>query len=368
MQRQQPFLLFVLLLGLTSCVGINTKLVELEQLPLEKLRLPAGFSIELFAHEGLSGPRSLCRGDSGTIFAGTRGSKVYALADTNGDYRADQVYVLAENLNTPNGVAFKDGALYVAEIDKVWRYDHIESRLANPPQPVLVSDAFPSNKWHGWKYIAFGPDGLLYVPVGAPCNICDRDADGYANIMRMHPDGSGLEVFARGVRNTVGFDWQPGTGELWFTDNGRDLMGDDLPNDELNHAPQAGMHFGYPFCHAGDIPDPKFGEKRPCADFTPPVQKLAPHAAALGMKFYTGSMFPQAYRGHIFIAEHGSWNRSELIGYRLSLVKLNGNQALSYEPFIEGWLQDGAAWGRPVDLLQLPDGSLLLSDDHANAI
>ncbi len=214
----------------------------------------------------------------------------------------------------------------------------------------------------------FGHDSKLYVPVGAPCNICEPDPDRYAVIMRLQPDGSGLETFARGVRNTVGFDWHPETRELWFTDNGRDWMGDERPPDELNRAPQPGLHFGFPYCHGGTIPDPEFGEKRACSEFTPPVQNLAPHVAALGMRFYTGSMFPTHYRQQIFIAEHGSWNRTVPIGYRVMLARLKDNQAVSYEPFAEGWLQDGRAWGRPVDVLVMPDGSLLVSDDRADVI
>jgi glucose/arabinose dehydrogenase len=212
------------------------------------------------------------------------------------------------------------------------------------------------------------PDGLLYVPVGAPCNICEPDENRYALISRLKADGTGSEVFARGIRNTVGFDWHPVTKELWFTDNGADNLGDDIPPDELNHAPKKGLHFGYPYCHGGDIPDPQFGKKRSCSEFTPPVQKLGPHVAALGMRFYTGSMFPAEYRNQIFIAEHGSWNRSTPIGYRITVVQLENNKAVSYKPFAEGWLQRGGAWGRPVDVLVMPDGALLVSDDEAGAI
>jgi glucose/arabinose dehydrogenase len=233
-----------------------------------------------------------------------------------------------------------------------------------------VTDKYPGDKHHGWKYIAFGPDGKLYIPVGAPCNICnDAEKDPrYASITRINADGSGQEVFAHGIRNTVGFAWHPQTNEMWFTENGRDMMGDDVPGDELNRAPQKDMHFGYPFCHEANIADPDFGKDHPCSDYTPPVQVLAPHTAALGMKFYTGNMFPAEYKNTVFIAEHGSWNRSEPIGYRVMMVKLDGNKAVSYKPFAEGWLKDGKAWGRPVDILQLPDGSLLVSDDFANTI
>jgi glucose/arabinose dehydrogenase len=337
---------------------------------LEGIKLPAGFHISIFA-DSVDNARSLAMGDKGTIFVGNRtGNKVYALVDENNDGVADKKYTLMQGMNMPNGVAFYKGALYIAEVDKVWRLDNIEDHLGKPPKPVLVSSNFPSKEHHGWKYIAFGPDGKLYVPVGAPCNNCDdneRDKR-FASITRMNSDGTGFEVYASGIRNTVGFAWHPLTGALWFTDNGRDMMGDDLPPDELNTAPKAGMHFGYPYCHAGTIKDPEYGSKHACSEFTPPAINLASHTAALGMKFYTGNMFPAEYRNQVFIAEHGSWNRSSPIGYRISLVKLNGDKAVSYETFAEGWLKDGKAWGRPVDLLQLKDGSLLVSDDFGNAI
>ncbi|GAB4417736.1 MAG: sorbosone dehydrogenase family protein [Bacteroidia bacterium] len=349
-----------------SC--FNRALIKTSDPELAGISLPRGFRIALFA-TGLEGPRSMALGDQGTLFVGSRApGKVYALRDLDGDYRADTVLLLADKLSMPNGVAFRQGSLYVAEVDKVWRYDQIESRLSDPPAPVLITDDLPDNRWHGWKYLAFGPDDKLYVPVGMPCNVCERDSLPYGTILRMNPDGSDRVVYARGVRNSVGFDWHPATGELWFTDNGRDLMGDDLPPDELNRAPAAGLHFGFPYCHGGDIPDPRFGEGRACADYVPPVQRLNPHTAALGMKFYTGRQFPAAYRGSVFIAEHGSWNRKEPTGYRITRVTLDGDRAVAYEPFAEGWLRDGKAWGRPVDLLQLPDGSLLVSDDHSGSI
>jgi glucose/arabinose dehydrogenase len=278
------------------------------------------------------------------------------------------VLVIAKGLDSPNGVAFRDGALYVAEISRVLRFDAIEERLTAPTPPVVVNDRFPGDAHHGWKYIAFGPDGWLYVPVGAPCNICESADDRYASIMRMKPDGQQLEVFARGIRNTVGFDWHPQSRVLWFTDNGRDWMGDDQPPDTLNRAPEKGLTFGFPYCHAGDIPDPEYGGKHRCTEFTPPDIKLGPHVAALGMKFYTAGMFPPQYRNSIFIAEHGSWNRSVPIGYRLTRVTLNGNRAERYEVFAEGWLQGETAWGRPVDVMVMPDGALLVSDDRAGAI
>ena len=341
------------------------------KLPIDKIVLPAGFRISVFA-ENIDGARSLCLSPGGTLFVSTRDKgKVYAIRDTNGDHVADETYTLASGLNMPNGVAFRNGSLYVAEISRVTRFDNIEQRLGNPPAPVVVYDKYPGDEHHGWKYIAFGPDGKLYVPVGAPCNICEPENPIYCSITRIDVDKPGEpEIVQRGVRNTVGFNWHPVTGELWFTDNGRDWLGEDIPACELNRAAKDGMHFGYPYCHQGDLQDPKFGDKRPCSDFTAPAQKLGAHVAPLGLEFYKGNMFPAAYRNQILIAEHGSWNRSKKSGYQISLVKLDANgKSIAYEPFATGWLQDGdSVWGRPVDLEHLPDGSLLVSDDHGNAV
>ena len=315
--------------------------------------------------------RSLTLSPSGILYVGTRGSdKVYAVADENKDGKADKVYTVASGLNTPNGVAFKDGNLFIATISSILRLDSIESRLANPPKPVVVYDKLPTEEHHGWKFIAFGPDGKLYIPVGAPCNVCDRKEPVYASISRMNADGSGFEIYARGIRNSVGFAWHPLTSQLWFTENGRDNLGNDVPSDELNTAPKAGMHFGFPYCHQGDVLDPEFGKGKNCSDFTPPVQKLGPHVAALGMRFYTAAAFPAEYKNQVFIAEHGSWNRSEPIGYRITLVKLDSaGKALSYSNFAEGWLQPGGkVLGRPVDVQVMPDGALLVSDDYAGVV
>ena len=332
---------------------------------LSAIRLPAGFEISLYAE--VPGARSMTVGSNGTLFVGTqKGGRVYAIPTQGG--QSKKPIAIAQSLNMPNGVAFRDGALYVAEINRILRIDNIEARLNDPPEPAVVNNSLPSDQHHGWKFIAFGPDGWLYVPVGAPCNVCEPDPNRYALIKRMKPDGSKVEVFARGIRNTVGFDWHPQTKELWFTDNGRDLLGDEVPPDELNHAPKSGLDFGYPYCHGGDIPDPEFGRKRACSEFVPPAQKLGPHVAALGMRFYTGSMFPAEYKNQIFIAEHGSWNRSTPIGYRITVVELKANRAVSYKPFAEGWLQGNRASGRPVDVQVMPDGALLVSDDGAGAI
>jgi glucose/arabinose dehydrogenase len=353
------------ILALVMMWAAGTALAEPQ---LEKLRLPPGFSIEIFA-DGVRDARSLALGDKGTVFVGTRArGSVYALVDSDHDGKADKTYTIAKGLNSPNGVAFHNGALYVAEVGRIVRYDAIEDRLDNPPEPVTISDALPTERHHGWRVIGFGPDGKLYVPVGAPCNICEPDPDRYAVIMRMDPDGSNLETFARGIRNSVGFDWNPQTKVLWFDEHGRDWMGDDMPSDELNRAPKAGMHFGFPYCHQGDTPDPEFGNKHKCSEFTPPALKQGGHVAPNGLRFYTGNMFPETYRNRIFIAQHGSWNRSEKNGYRLVSVEVQDGKVTKYEPFVEGWVQDGKAWGRPVDVLVMPDGALLVSDDYLGAV
>ncbi len=341
-------------------------------LPIHNLNLPDGFKIEVFA-EGIDGARSMAMGEEGTLFVGTRNENtVYALQDLDGDFWAEKVMVLDTTLEVPNGIAYKDGALYVAEVNRLLKYPNIEKSLLDLPQPEVIYDDYPTEFHHGWKYIAFGPDGKLYVPVGAPCNICDSTVvdERFATITRMDLDGSNREIYAKGVRNTVGFTWHPETKELWFTDNGRDMMGDDIPPCELNRVSEAGQHFGYPFCHGGAIKDPEFGDQFPCSDFVPPVQPMGAHVAPLAVKFYRGDMFPAMYKDYAFIAEHGSWNRSAKVGYKISLVKLEGNTAVSYETFIDGWLNDDTQeqFGRPVDLLFLEDGSLLISDDYGDAI
>jgi glucose/arabinose dehydrogenase len=334
---------------------------------LENVRLPTGFKLEVYSDQ-VPGARSIALGQRGTLFVGTRarGGKVYAVSGTPGAAAKPTVRIVADNLNTPNGVAFRDGALYVAEINRLLRFDGIEASLDAMPKPKVVRDDLPKDGHHGWRYIAFGPDGKLYFPIGAPCNVCNEPK--YAVITRMNADGSGQEVFARGVRNTVGFTWHPTTGQLWFTDNGRDWLGEDAPPCELNVATRAGLDFGFPYCHGKDIKDPEFGQLGECSRITPPVQQLGAHVAPLGVKFYTGQKFPAEYRGDVFIAEHGSWNRKEKNGYRITRVEVDGTRAVKYEPFATGFNRGDDVFGRPVDLLVLEDGSLLFSDDTSDAI
>ncbi|MFW5658789.1 MAG: PQQ-dependent sugar dehydrogenase [Bacteroidota bacterium] len=333
------------------------------------VKLHKGFEINVY-HDDVPAARSLKVAPDGTVFVSTRKSdKVYALRDTDKDGRADEKYTIASGMDTPNGIAFKDGDLYIAEISRISVIRNVLSQLDNPPAPELLYDGLPTDAHHGWKFIAFGPDGYLYVPVGAPCNICNPEDSVFASILRMNPDGSERMVYAHGVRNTVGFDWHPQTRELWFTDNGRDWMGDDEPPCELNYAPEPGMHFGYPFCHGADVKDPEFGEGKDCADYTKPVVAMYAHTAPLGMRFYTGSSFPEKYQNAVFVAQHGSWNRSTPIGYRVMVAYLDENgHATGWEPFVEGFLDGREKLGRPVDVCVLEDGSLLISDDMSGKV
>lgn len=349
-------------------IAINS----MEGLNLGDIQLPEGFSIEVFAR--VNNARSMVLTPNGTLFVSNRGGdKVYALRDTDGDWKADERYVIASGLRMPNGIAFKDGNLYVAEVSKLWRFDDVEKDLSNPPAPVNIYDDYPTDGHHGWKYIAFGPDGKLYVPVGAPCNICESKNEMYASITRMNPDGSDREVYVHGVRNTVGFTWHPETGEMWFTDNGRDWLGNDSPSCELNRVSAQGQHFGYPYCHAGEVKDPEFGDKYPCSDFVKPAQKLGPHVAPLGVKFCTSEAFPETYKNRLFIAEHGSWNRDADVGHtghKITMVTEENGEGTAYEDFAVGFLnkETNTAWARPVDLIFAPDGSMLVSDDLAGTV
>ncbi len=356
----------ILALGalLLGCGEATARVTKAE---LAQIKLPPGFQIELVSDQ-VPGARSLARGERGTIFVGTRETgKVYALEDRDRDGSIDAVHTIASGLDQPNGIALRGGALYVAEVERILRYDAIEDRLRDPPKPVVILASLPTERAHGWRYLGVGPDGLLYVAIGMPCNICLRSDARFGSILRLRADGGGVELFASGVRNSVGLDWHPRTRELWFTDNGGDGLGDDFPPDELNHAPRKGLHFGFPYCHS-DRADRTHNRGRGCGSYAQPVQKLGAHVAALGMRFYTGQAFPERYRGQVFIAEHGSWNRSKKVGYRVTVVRLEGGRSLGYETFAQGWLQGEQAWGRPVDLLVQPDGSLLVSDDRAGAV
>lgn len=328
------------------------------------LILSPGFKITIFQND-VAGARSLALGAKGTVFVGTKTTgQVHALRD-------GKHYIIAKNLNMPNGVFFHKGALYVAELSRIIKYEKIEENLEKPSEPVVVYGALPADKHHGWKFLAIGPDEKIYVPIGAPCNVCLRkDEPRFASILRMDLDGKNVEIYASGIRNTVGFDWHPVTGELWFTDNGRDWMGDDKPPCELNRAERMGLHFGFPFCHGGEYLDDEFGAGKKCKDYVPPVVKFQAHSAPLGIRFYNGNQFPAVYKNNIFIAEHGSWNRSQPVGYRVSRVVLNAaGAAEKHEAFVEGFLtKSGKVLGRPVDVLNQPDGSLLLSDDMNGVI
>ncbi|OAI20764.1 sorbosone dehydrogenase [Methylomonas koyamae] len=335
---------------------------------LKQLHLPPGFNIRIFA-DNLPNARQMALGDKGVVYVGSRQGNVYAVQDKDGDGTADQRFVIAEQLNLPNGVAYKDGSLYVAEIQRIIRFDEIGMRLANPPKPVTVYDRFPSDRHHGWKYLRIGPDNKLYTAVGAPCNVCDPEQPIYGSLLRMNRDGSNLEILARGIRNSVGFDWETRSGHLFFNDNGRDYLGDDVPPDELNEWNPNNHHFGFPYCHAGNIPDPEFGAGKECYKYAAPVWRYKAHIAPLGMRFYTGKQFPDVYFRQLIVAQHGSWNRSEAQGYQVNIVKFREGQPYNEQPFISGWLTaKGEVLGRPNDVLQLPDGSLLISDDSLGVI
>jgi glucose/arabinose dehydrogenase len=340
---------------------------------LRMVKLPPGFEISLFADK-VTGSRSMTWSPNGILYVGTftdwgkkPSGRVYALPDRNGDGIADEVRVITEGLDHSNGVAWHKGDLYIAEISRILCLRDIDNQLATPPAPEVIGHPFPKDFHHGWKFIRFSPDGKLYVPVGAPCNTCEPDSL-HAGIWRMNADGTGREVFARGIRNSVGFDWHPETGELWFTDNGRDEWGDDRPPEELNRAPRPGLHFGFPYRFGKNIADDTFKTTLTDKDFTPAALEMPAHRAPLGIRFYTGKQFPAEYRNQVFIAHHGSWNRSRPDGYRVSLARLSGNEVMSYEDFATGWLQGEHYWGRPVDVEILPDGSLLVSDDFAGVI
>lgn len=337
------------------------------ELLIDKLKVPPGFKIELWA-SGMPNARSMTESPNGTIFVGTRfAGNVYAVVTKDGNR---EVKTIAKGLHRPNGVAFTNGSLYVAELSRIIRYDNIEQNLDNPPAPVVVFDALPKDEPHGWKYLKLSPDGqYLYFQIGTPANIIVPPST-HATIMRLNLKTNIMETVATGVRNTVGMDFQPGTKELWFTNMGRDWAGEDLPNDTLNRLVRTkGMNFGYPHCHQGDWLDPEFGKGRSCEEFDKPVMNLGAHVSPLGLRFYTGNQFPAAYKGNIFIAEYGSWNRSKKVGYQVVRVILDAkNKPVKLEPFVTGWLQGEEYWGRPADVQVIKDGSLLISDGEAGAI
>ena len=370
---------------MTNLLLISTGLVSLfaSNLPIDSLVLPDGFSVNVYASD-VENARQMALSDKGILFVGSKSAgKVYALVDKNGDGRIDEKhdkkYTIASGLNMPSGIAFKDGSLYVAAVSKVLRYDDIETHLEKPPKPVVVTNLLPVDKYHGWKYLGFGPDGFLYVPVGVPCNVCITHDKRHGSILKLDIKTGKTEIYARGIRNSVGFDWHPETKELWFTDNGRDWLGDDSPPDELNRAYRQGLNFGFPYVHGNNVYDPEYevsdelweDSKR----FLKPEWELDAHVAPLGMMFYTGKQFPAEYKNQIIIAEHGSWNRSQKTGYRLVAVTFGKYKVESVKPFVTGWMQkgddvedEGTHWGRPVDVINMPDGSILVSDDYADAI
>lgn len=330
---------------------------------LQAAEVPENFKVDIFAPE-VEGARQMALSDSGIIYVGTRkAGKVYAVEDTNGDFKADKVYTIIDELYMPSAVAYHQGDLYVAEVDKVLRFKDIDKHYKESPKPEVVYDDLPDKSHHGWKYIKFGPDGRLYIPIGVPCNVCDEDDQRFGTIISVDLETKEREFVATGVRNSVGFDWHPQTKELWFTDNGRDWLGDDEPSCELNRVTETGEFFGFPYVHGADFMDPAFGDKLGDREFTPPAWEFQAHVAPLGMTFYTGDMFPEEYQNSIFVTQHGSWNRSTKVGYKVVRLILKDNQVISQEDFITGWLVDGEVKGRPNDVIQLPDGSLLVSDD-----
>nr|WP_241263973.1 PQQ-dependent sugar dehydrogenase [Bowmanella dokdonensis] len=353
-----------------ACLGSFT----VTALPLDKLTLPEGFKIELYA-DGVKNARQMALGEKGTLFVGSReAGLVHAVVDSDGDHKADKVIEIASGLTMPSGLAYRDGNLYVAAISEVLMYEDIENNLANPPKAKVVIGDLPSERHHGWKYIDFGPDGWLYVPVGVPCNICQTlggekfDDPVYASILKYNLQTGEKRWVAKGVRNSVGFDWHPKTNELWFSDNGRDWLGEELPPCEINRVTEEGQHFGFPYFHGGLVADPEFGMDKQAKDYVQPEIRLRAHVAPLGIHFYTGSQFPGTYQNRLFVAEHGSWNRSDKSGYRVMMATQNKEGKMDYEPFITGWLDGDQVHGRPVAFLTLPDGSLLISDDFADAI
>lgn len=336
-----------------------------DKLPVAKLKVPPGFNIEVYA-SGMTNAREMALGDKGTVFVGSRlVDKVYAVVNKDGKR---EVKVLESGLYRPNGVAFHNGTLYIAELSQISKIDNVEDHLDNPPKPTVIYDKLPKDEAHGWKFIAVGPDNKLYVPVGQPGNNVLHD-DAHGQIRRMDLDGKNDEVYVLGVRNSVGFDWNPENKQMYFTDNGRDWLSEDVPEDELNRVTKKGEDFGAPYCYQGNIPDPEFGWGHSCSEFVPPVGLMGPHSASLGMRFYTGNMFPKSYKGAIIVARHGSWNRSKKFGGDVVVVHLDKDgKVRNIEPLVTGFLEDNKYIGRPDDVLVMKDGSILISDDWNGAI
>jgi len=358
--KHQWFLIHLIILQSVTLLAH----AQTSPLPLEKIKLPPGFTISVWAK--VPDARAMTLGDNGTVFIGSKSAgNVYAITQHNGQ---QQVHVIAGRLKEPTGVTFLNRALYVATPKHILRFRDIEQNLENPVIPEAIPITLLDQNTHSPGYLAAGPDSKLYLSVIAPCNVCEVDPNQFALIAVMQPDGSNLEIFAHGVRHSAGFDWHPTQKTLWFTDISRNWMGDNLPPDELNHAPEKAMHFGFPYCHGNTILDPKFGAKRGCEKFTAPVLDLDPHVAPMGMRFYTGELFPEQYHQQIFVAKSGSWNRREKTGYEIESIQIKDNQVLNKQIFASGWLDNNEAWGRPVDLLIMPDGTMLVSDDIAGVI
>ncbi len=337
-----------------------------DKLPVAKIKVPPGFKVEVWA-SGVLDARGLRQGDKGTVFVSSLfvAGKIYAITDKGGKR---EVKTIAEKLFLPNGIEFYKGSLYVATPKDITRYDNIEASLDNPPKPVMVYDKLPGDVPHGWKFIKIGPDGKLYVPIGAPCNICEPDRDKYTRIIRMNLDGSGVETVVKGMRNSVGFDWDPRTKDLWFGDNQRDWLTEDMPLDEVNHVTKVGQDFGYPYCHSGMMVDPQFGWGKDCNNYVKPALLIGPHAAPLGMRFYTGKMFPAKYQNAIFLTRHGPWNKTEKYAADVVAIFIDAKGNAKMEPFLTGLVENNQYLGRPVDVMVMKDGSLLVSDDHNGAI
>lgn len=377
----QTILYLIITLFFFSCSSDTNQQENIENSPdtvsddqtdaeLYFLNKPENYSIQVYADE-VDNARQMALSENGTLFIGTRENKVYAVRDTDGDHRADEIYTIAGNLNMPNGVALKNGDLYVAEVSRILKFENVEENLSDNMDFEVIYDNYPTETHHGWKFISFGPDGKLYVPVGAPCNICKSENEIFATITRINDDGSNREIIHRGIRNTVGFNWHPQTNALWFTDNGGDNLGDNMPGDELNYALEDGNHYGYPFCHQGNYADPEYGTEHNCSEFTAPAETLGPHVAALGIEFWNSNQFPESMINKLFIAEHGSWNRTTPIGYRITTVDVKDDgQASNYKVWIDGFRDNekNKVYGRPVDLEWMPDGSLLISDDYAGKV